>query len=79
MSQFSPIDDKTKVKDTLALGVPTCATTEVHNLFHNQLVPLINVAMATADEDAEAGRVRLSFFFFLLVLSEPQRVVRTLT
>ncbi|KAJ7156451.1 hypothetical protein C8R43DRAFT_1125649 [Mycena crocata] len=53
--KFQPIDDSSKIKDTLALGVPTHAPIEMDNLFRNQTVPLVNVYAAIAAEDDEQG------------------------
>jgi hypothetical protein len=36
--QFKPIDDKAKVKDTLAIGIPTLSTTKLTNTFLNQII-----------------------------------------
>ncbi|KAJ7148131.1 hypothetical protein C8R43DRAFT_889112 [Mycena crocata] len=52
---FIPINDKSKIKDTLALGIPTLAPTELYNLFINQGMPLRNVMITTAAEDARNG------------------------
>ncbi|KAJ7162721.1 hypothetical protein C8R43DRAFT_821679, partial [Mycena crocata] len=54
--KFTPINDSSKIKDTIAIGVPTLSSIEMDNLFRNQTVPLINVYSAVAAEDAALGR-----------------------
>ncbi|KAJ7436015.1 hypothetical protein B0H11DRAFT_1755436 [Mycena galericulata] len=55
---FKPIDDKTKVKDVIALGIPTCATTKMYNTCLNQIVCVTQITEANADEDRRKGNVR---------------------
>ncbi|KAJ7439440.1 hypothetical protein B0H11DRAFT_2253912 [Mycena galericulata] len=52
---FKPIDDKTKVKDVIALGIPTCATTKMYNTCLNQIVCVTQITEANADEDRRKG------------------------
>ncbi|KAJ7019077.1 hypothetical protein C8F04DRAFT_976195, partial [Mycena alexandri] len=47
-----PIDDKSKIKDTLALGPPTQATTKLYNTFLNQVIGASQVVASNANEDA---------------------------
>ncbi|KAJ6473623.1 hypothetical protein C8R47DRAFT_987327 [Mycena vitilis] len=51
----SPIDDKSKIKDTIALGIPTQSTTKLLNTFLNQVIALGQVTEANADEDMRKG------------------------
>ncbi|KAJ7601313.1 hypothetical protein DFH06DRAFT_1353404 [Mycena polygramma] len=53
---FKPIDDKAKVKDALAIGIPTQSTTKLLNTFLNQVIALGQVTDADADEDSRNGR-----------------------
>ncbi|KAJ7041588.1 hypothetical protein C8F04DRAFT_1252905 [Mycena alexandri] len=53
---FKPIDDKSKIKDTLALGTPTQTSTKLHNTFLNQIIGANQVVTANANEDAANGR-----------------------
>ncbi|KAJ7633385.1 hypothetical protein DFH06DRAFT_991055 [Mycena polygramma] len=53
---FKPIDDKAKVKDSIAIGIPTQCTTKLRNTFLNQVIALGQVTDATADEDLRLGR-----------------------
>ncbi|KAJ6448506.1 hypothetical protein C8R47DRAFT_1228433 [Mycena vitilis] len=53
---FKPIDDKTKVKDCLALGIPTLATVKLYNTVLNQIIVAGQVTGANEDEDFRAGR-----------------------
>ncbi|KAJ7779035.1 hypothetical protein B0H16DRAFT_1711380 [Mycena metata] len=53
---FKPIDDKSKIKDTLALGPPTQTSTKLHNLFLNQIIGANQIVSANANEDAVNGR-----------------------
>ncbi|KAJ7033615.1 hypothetical protein C8F04DRAFT_1184056 [Mycena alexandri] len=53
---FKPIDDKSKIKDVIALGVPTCASTKMHNTFLNQIIVGSQITSDNADEDARAGK-----------------------
>jgi hypothetical protein len=55
--QFKPIDDKSKIKDTLAIGIPTCSSTSLYNMFLNQIIAAGQVTSANADEDMRNGRV----------------------
>ncbi|KAJ7643206.1 hypothetical protein B0H17DRAFT_959854 [Mycena rosella] len=59
---FKPIDDKSKIKDTLALCAPTCATTKMSNTFLNQLNTLGQVTDADTDKDIRKGNVCHSIF-----------------
>lgn len=63
--QFKPIDDKSKIKDTLALGTPTQTSTKLHNTFLNQIIGANQVVTANANEDAANGRVRIPLSFSL--------------
>ncbi|KAJ6451380.1 hypothetical protein C8R47DRAFT_998517 [Mycena vitilis] len=54
--EFKPIDDKSKIKDCLALGVPTRTSVKMHNTFLNQAIAASQVTAANEDEDARAGR-----------------------
>ncbi|KAJ7663749.1 hypothetical protein DFH06DRAFT_986320, partial [Mycena polygramma] len=53
---FKPIDDKSKIKDTIALGIPTQSTVKLLNIFLNQVIALGQVTEASADEDSRNGR-----------------------
>ncbi|KAJ7643142.1 hypothetical protein DFH06DRAFT_1333925 [Mycena polygramma] len=53
---FKPIDDKSKIKDTIAIGIPTQSTVKLLNIFLNQVIALGQVTEASADEDARNGR-----------------------
>ncbi|KAJ7025254.1 hypothetical protein C8F04DRAFT_1212930 [Mycena alexandri] len=53
---FKPIDDKSKIKDTLALGPPTQASTKLYNTFLNQVIGASQVVTANSNEDLRAGR-----------------------
>ncbi|KAJ6454562.1 hypothetical protein C8R47DRAFT_955212, partial [Mycena vitilis] len=53
---FKPIDDKSKIKDTIALGIPTQSTVKLVNIFLNQVIALGQVTEASADEDSRNGR-----------------------
>ncbi|KAJ7459324.1 hypothetical protein FB451DRAFT_1046152 [Mycena latifolia] len=64
---FRPIDDKTKVKDSIALGVPTASTVKMYNTFINQVICLAQVVEANADEDRRKGNVSNSSFCFSFV------------
>ncbi|KAJ7020411.1 hypothetical protein C8F04DRAFT_974322 [Mycena alexandri] len=55
---FKPIDDKSKIKDTLALGPPTQSSTKLYNTFLNQVIGASQVVAANLSEDLRAGRVR---------------------
>ncbi|KAJ6450321.1 hypothetical protein C8R47DRAFT_1084479 [Mycena vitilis] len=48
---FKPIDDKSKIKDTIALGIPTQSTVKLVNIF------LKPITEASADEDSRMARV----------------------
>ncbi|KAJ6560616.1 hypothetical protein DFH09DRAFT_1364770 [Mycena vulgaris] len=52
---FKPVDDRAKIKDTLALGIPTLATVKMYNTCMNQLNSLGQVVDADADEDQRKG------------------------
>ncbi|KAJ7079222.1 hypothetical protein C8R43DRAFT_1143298 [Mycena crocata] len=52
---FKRIEDSTKVRDTIALCVPTCATVAVYNTVVNQAIALGQITAADADEDANKG------------------------
>ncbi|KAJ7130747.1 hypothetical protein C8R43DRAFT_957109 [Mycena crocata] len=52
---FKPIDDKVKVKDSIAICVPTCATTKMFNTYLNQINTLGQITDDDADEDARKG------------------------
>ncbi|KAJ7120674.1 hypothetical protein C8R43DRAFT_1136625 [Mycena crocata] len=52
---FRPIVDKTKVRDTIALCVPTCSTVKCYNTCINQCIALGQITAADADEDARKG------------------------
>ncbi|KAJ6461570.1 hypothetical protein C8R47DRAFT_1080539 [Mycena vitilis] len=54
---FKPIDDKSKIKDTIALGIPTQSTTKLLNTFLNQVIALGQVTEANADEDSRKGNM----------------------
>ncbi|KAJ7677863.1 hypothetical protein DFH06DRAFT_1121427 [Mycena polygramma] len=54
---FKPIDDKSKIKDTIALGIPTQSTTKLLNTFLNQVIALGQVTDANADEDMRKGNM----------------------
>ncbi|KAJ7819543.1 hypothetical protein B0H13DRAFT_1661360 [Mycena leptocephala] len=54
--EFRPIDDKAKVKDTLAIGIPTLSTTKLTNTFLNQIICATQITDANADEDMRNGR-----------------------
>ncbi|KAJ7891180.1 hypothetical protein B0H13DRAFT_1524774, partial [Mycena leptocephala] len=66
----SPIDDKTKVKDTIALGIPTCATVKMYNTVLNQIICATQITAANADEDKRKGLVRV-VLSLLPVTDEP--------
>ncbi|KAJ6476676.1 hypothetical protein C8R47DRAFT_1075544 [Mycena vitilis] len=53
---FKPIDDKTKVKDCLALGIPTLSSVKLYNTVLNQIIVAGQVTSANEDEDFRAGR-----------------------
>ncbi|KAJ7039430.1 hypothetical protein C8F04DRAFT_1178968 [Mycena alexandri] len=53
---FKPIDDKSKIKDTLALGPPTQATVKLHNTFLNQVIGASQVVTANSAEDLRNER-----------------------
>jgi hypothetical protein len=59
--QVKPIDDKAKVKDTLAIGIPTLSTTKLTNTFLNQIICATQITDANGDEDSRSGRVRSHF------------------
>ncbi|KAJ6576492.1 hypothetical protein DFH09DRAFT_804372, partial [Mycena vulgaris] len=50
-----PVDDTTKVKDVLALGIPTCATTRLYNTVLNQIICASQITDANTDEDKRKG------------------------
>ncbi|KAJ7136460.1 hypothetical protein C8R43DRAFT_842870, partial [Mycena crocata] len=52
---FKPIDDTTKVKDTIALTVPSCASVAMYNTVINQCIVLGQITAADADEDNRKG------------------------
>ncbi|KAJ7042848.1 hypothetical protein C8F04DRAFT_915583, partial [Mycena alexandri] len=72
---FKPIDDKSKIKDTIALGIPTQASVKMHNIFLNQVIGANQIVTANANEDAHNGRVSLAVLLhsapFDSVPSEP--------
>ncbi|KAJ7036750.1 hypothetical protein C8F04DRAFT_953370 [Mycena alexandri] len=51
-----PIDDKSKIKDTLALGPPTQSSTKLYNTFLNQVIGANQVVTSNANEDLRMGR-----------------------
>lgn len=51
------MDDKAKIKDTIALGVPTQASVKMYNTFLNQVIGANQIVTANANEDARNGRV----------------------
>ncbi|KAJ7017249.1 hypothetical protein C8F04DRAFT_963517 [Mycena alexandri] len=51
-----PIDNKSKIKDTLALGPPTQTSTKLYNTFLNQVIGANQIVLANANEDARNGR-----------------------
>ncbi|KAJ7933882.1 hypothetical protein B0H13DRAFT_2500648 [Mycena leptocephala] len=53
---FKPIDDKSKIKDTIAITIPTCSSTRMYNTVANQVIVLGQVTSANADEDMRNGR-----------------------
>ncbi|KAJ7911255.1 hypothetical protein B0H13DRAFT_2272077 [Mycena leptocephala] len=53
---FKPIDDKAKIKDTLAITIPTCSSTRLYNTVANQNIVAGQVTSANADEDMRNGR-----------------------
>ncbi|KAJ7699759.1 hypothetical protein B0H16DRAFT_1749280 [Mycena metata] len=53
---FKPIDDKAKIKDTIALGVPTQASVKMYNTFLNQVIGANQIVTSNANEDARHGR-----------------------
>ncbi|KAJ6460670.1 hypothetical protein C8R47DRAFT_915875, partial [Mycena vitilis] len=55
---FQPVDDKTKIKDTIALGIPTCSTVRMHNTVVNQIICATQITTADADEFKRKGEVR---------------------
>ncbi|KAJ7720692.1 hypothetical protein B0H16DRAFT_1432279 [Mycena metata] len=55
--KFKPIDDKSKIKDVIALGIPTSASTKMHNTFLNQIIVGSQITSENAREDARAGKV----------------------
>jgi hypothetical protein len=59
--QFKPIDDKSKIKDTLAITTPICSSTRLYNTVANQNIVAGQVISANADEDMRNGRVSLLF------------------
>jgi ligand-binding SRPBCC domain-containing protein len=61
--QFKPIDDKAKIKDTLAITIPTCSSTRLYNTVANQNIVAGQVTSANTDEDMRNGRVSFSFFY----------------
>ncbi|KAJ7154986.1 hypothetical protein C8R43DRAFT_1126376 [Mycena crocata] len=52
---FKPIDDKSKIKDTIAICAPTCGTTKMFNTYLNQINTLGQITDDDADEDARKG------------------------
>ncbi|KAJ6455260.1 hypothetical protein C8R47DRAFT_1228286, partial [Mycena vitilis] len=52
---FQPVDDKTKIKDTIALGIPTCSTVRMHNTVVNQIICATQITTADADEFKRKG------------------------
>ncbi|KAJ7018101.1 hypothetical protein C8F04DRAFT_977888, partial [Mycena alexandri] len=69
---FKPIDDKSKIKDVIALGVPTCASTKMHNTFLNQIIVGSQITSDNADEDARAGKVCFENHEILLINTLPK-------
>ncbi|KAJ7802843.1 hypothetical protein B0H13DRAFT_1931667 [Mycena leptocephala] len=53
---FKPIDDDSKIKDTLAITVPTNSSTRMYNTVLNEVIALGQVTSANADEDAQNDR-----------------------
>ncbi|KAJ7024242.1 hypothetical protein C8F04DRAFT_969285 [Mycena alexandri] len=53
---FKPVDDKAKIKDTIALGVPTQASVKMYNTFLNQVIGANQIVTANANEDTRNGR-----------------------
>ncbi|KAJ7930753.1 hypothetical protein B0H13DRAFT_2531805 [Mycena leptocephala] len=53
---FKPIDDNSKIKDTLAITVPTNSSTRMYNTVLNEVITLGQVTSANADEDAQNDR-----------------------
>ncbi|KAJ7754887.1 hypothetical protein B0H16DRAFT_1316030 [Mycena metata] len=49
---FKAVDDKAKIKDTLALGPPTQSSTKLYNTFLNQIIGANQVVTSNANEDA---------------------------
>ncbi|KAJ7715806.1 hypothetical protein B0H16DRAFT_1804808 [Mycena metata] len=54
--KFKPIDDKSKIKDVIALGIPTSASTKMYNTFLNQIIVGSQITSENAREDARAGK-----------------------
>ncbi|KAJ7097310.1 hypothetical protein B0H15DRAFT_945963 [Mycena belliarum] len=55
IDNFKPIDDKTKVKDTIAIGIPSAATTTMYNTCYNQNICAGQIVAHNADEDKRKG------------------------
>ncbi|KAJ7177012.1 hypothetical protein C8R46DRAFT_1030227 [Mycena filopes] len=53
---FKPIDDKSKIKDTIALHPPTCSTVRMYNTYLNQTIAAGQVPATDADEDKRNGK-----------------------
>ncbi|KAJ7153781.1 hypothetical protein C8R46DRAFT_1228070 [Mycena filopes] len=53
---FKPVDDKSKIKDVLAIGVPTASSRKLYNTFLNQVIVACQIAGENADEDARLGK-----------------------
>jgi hypothetical protein len=61
ISQFWPIDDKSKVKDVIVLRAPTLCEHELLNFYHNQTAAMQDIENTEEAPDQAAGLVRLSY------------------
>ncbi|KAJ7216231.1 hypothetical protein C8J57DRAFT_1255321 [Mycena rebaudengoi] len=71
-ANFVPMNDTSKVKDVLALVMPTAATNELANYYDNQLVPLTDVFLKEAELDERNGKIFSSVRLWLKSLFETQ-------